>query len=462
MLLVALLDGERVDATKHSTESWSALKESKDRERLVMPLCGIRAIPKSRGSHTRFFAHHSVAECNLEHGGETKQHLAMKEALAGCVDAVPGWHAVVEFAHPSREWIVDVLAESDDRRQRVAFEVQLSSQSPENYFRRTDRYFQSGIFPVWLVPRRLEYHPIEVPVMVTGFGKSSEIPADVSGLLALETSQDFVRSAGDNATLGEAVTALLRHGHQWKGGSPEYQVEMRRQAEARERAELDVAAKRLADLEEAVKEMNLRFASPEIAFGRQCVESDSQAFVWGALTGCWNCEEPMLVWDARSPSPGKRWARVPALQVKNPVGPTRYENHPDVHRIVDRWAKAAQADIPKARIELRASKTKGGRYSAFVCPACDSLMGQFFVSRIRDEHWSLIGGPVIVEEVATPKEPAPRRRKQEPPKTAVYIAPIANSSPRVLAPKQTWAELHSEEGIAEARRKFLGTAAKSH
>lgn len=385
----------------------------------------------------------------------------MKEALAGCIDAVPGWHAVVEFAHPSREWIVDVLAESDDLRQRIAFEVQLSSQSPEKYFRRTDRYFRSGIFPVWLVPRRLEYHLIGVPVMVTGFGKSSAIPADVSALLALEISQDFVRSTGDTETLGETVTALLHHGHQWKGGSPENQVEMHRQAEAMQQAERDVAAKRLADLEEAVMEMNMRCASPEIAFGKHCVEADSQAFVWGALTGCWNCEEPMLVWDAHSPSPGKRWARVPALQVKNPVGPTRYENHPDVHQIVDRWTKATQADVPKARIELRASKTKGSRYSAFVCPACDSLIGQFFVSRIRDEHWSLIGGPVIVEKEAKPRQPAPPRRKLEPPKTPVSIAPVADPSPRVLAPKQTWAELHSEEGIAEARRKFMGTAGKS-
>lgn len=42
MLLVALFDGERVNATKHSIESWAALKDSKERERLVMPLCGIR------------------------------------------------------------------------------------------------------------------------------------------------------------------------------------------------------------------------------------------------------------------------------------------------------------------------------------------------------------------------------------------------------------------------------------
>lgn len=75
----------------------------------------------------------------------------------------------MEHQHQSREWTVDVLAESDDSRAKVAFEVQLSPQSPADYFKRTQRYFDSGLFPVWLVPRHLEYHPIKVPVVVTGF-----------------------------------------------------------------------------------------------------------------------------------------------------------------------------------------------------------------------------------------------------------------------------------------------------
>lgn len=152
MLLTALLDGVRMDATTYSAESWRELQNSDDRRRMVMPVCGIRAIAKTRGTSTKYFAHYRKTECKVEHGGESPQHLAMKEAMKVCIDRVSGWHAIVEHPHPSREWIIDVLAESDDRTRRIAFEVQLSSQSPENYFARSQRYFDSGAFPVWLVP----------------------------------------------------------------------------------------------------------------------------------------------------------------------------------------------------------------------------------------------------------------------------------------------------------------------
>lgn len=111
----------------------------------------------------KFFAHLRKAGCKVDHGGESPQHLAMKGALKDCIDLVPGWHAIVEYPHRSREWIIDVLAESDDLTRKVAFEVQLSSQTPDKYFARSQRYFDSGIFPVWLVPRRLEYHETKVP-----------------------------------------------------------------------------------------------------------------------------------------------------------------------------------------------------------------------------------------------------------------------------------------------------------
>lgn len=137
MPLIAILDGDRVDATTHDRQSWAALKKSDDRKRLVMPVCNIRAVAKSRGDDTRLFAHYRLRDCSVDHGGESPQHLAMKEALAWKIGTVPGWHALIEFPHPSREWIIDVLAESDDKHHRVAFEMQLSSQTLENYRRRS-------------------------------------------------------------------------------------------------------------------------------------------------------------------------------------------------------------------------------------------------------------------------------------------------------------------------------------
>lgn len=82
MLLTAMLDGSRVDATTYRKEAWSELQESEDRKRMVMPVCGVRAVAKTRGGITKFFAHLRKAGCKVDHGGETPQHLAMKEALS--------------------------------------------------------------------------------------------------------------------------------------------------------------------------------------------------------------------------------------------------------------------------------------------------------------------------------------------------------------------------------------------
>lgn len=196
MPLIAMLDGARVDATQYDSGSWAALQASEDRKRLVMPVCNIRAVAKTRGRATRFFAHYSLSGCTVDHGGESPQHLAMKEALARGIEAVPGWHAIIEYPHPSREWIIDVLAESDDRIHRVAFEVQLSSQAPAEYFRRTQRYFDSNVFPVWLVPRALEYSPVHLPMVITAFGKTSEVPEKPSELLDLQVRHDLSAEQG--------------------------------------------------------------------------------------------------------------------------------------------------------------------------------------------------------------------------------------------------------------------------
>jgi competence CoiA-like predicted nuclease len=46
-----------------------------------------------RGPSTRYFAHYSKKGCDYLHGGESLQHLALKEALQRCIDGVSGWHA---------------------------------------------------------------------------------------------------------------------------------------------------------------------------------------------------------------------------------------------------------------------------------------------------------------------------------------------------------------------------------
>lgn len=406
MLLVAMLDGARIDASAETPESWLELKQSEDRKRLVMPGCGLRAIARSSKLSTRYFAHHRQADCKIEHGGETPQHLAMKEALKLCINNVSGWHAVVEYAHPSRNWIVDVLAESDNLKTRVAFEVQLSAQPPDKYFARSQRYFDSGMFPVWLVPRGLDYQPTKVPVVVTGFNKSSAIPEDVSDLLDLPASQDFVQ-AGEH--VGSFIKTLLQHPTKiWRHGSPAEQAAQQQAAKERaaQRAAAEAEAWRIRDEADRQKiaELNDMSCSPISAFGEHFISTASHFFVWGSLTSCWKCKTRMLVWDALSPGPGKKWVRIPGLQVKPDVRESRLENHPEIHRAVDAWSRAVRADIPKAGIARRWIASAGRTYSTFICPSCDSPIGQSFISRLRPEKWSLLSGPIIEPEAATPRE----------------------------------------------------------
>ncbi|AOT05772.1 competence protein CoiA family protein [Arthrobacter sp. U41] len=409
MLLTAMLDGNRVEAATFTSEAWVELQRSEDRKRMVMPVCNVRAVAKTRGPFTRYFAHHRRDGCKVDHGGESPQHLAMKEALRLCIDRVPDWHAIVEHPHPSREWIIDVLAESDDFTKRVAFEVQLSSQTPENYFARSQRYFDSGAFPVWLIPRQLEYHETKVPVVVTGFGKTSEVPDDPAELLALPADQNFLLT-GDS--VGAFVEALLRKGHSWIHGTPHAQAEAQRAAE--EAAAVAAEAERMKQetIKQQIEAMNDLSASPESAFGHHTVRTRLDVHVWGSLTCCWECEEPMLVWDARTWSWG---GGMPRLQVKSEVDQKRLENHPEVHRAVDGWIRAAKPDVPKAVIKKRHTLASGRLYSAFVCPSCDSTMGQFFIACIRPEKWSVLGSPAAV-----------------PPPVPVIKIPAATTSPTPL------------------------------
>ncbi|MGO4120702.1 competence protein CoiA family protein [Arthrobacter sp. YAF16] len=463
MPLVAMLDGERVDATKHTRESWAELQSSDDRKQMVMPLCGIRAVAKTRGE-TRFFAHLTVADCRVEHGGETPQHQAVKTALRDRIDAIQGWHACLEYPHPSREWIIDVLAESDDGARRIAFEVQLSSQAPLGYQARSQRYFNDRVFPVWIVPRQLEHNGIEVPVVVTGFGKSSQLPEDPAELLQLPAISSF---SSEN-TLGKFVDAILTYPPRWPQGSPEDQLAAIRRAQEREQRARQEAELKQRHLEERIAEMNLNSASPEAAYGAHTVHTDGGPFVWATLTQCWSCEHPMMLWEAQAGDDGVQHTAAPRLKVKTDIRSKRYENHPDVHQALNRWIGETRADVGKAYLKMRRSKTKGAEYSAFVCPACDALMGQMFVSCIGTEKWSLVSAPLLKKTRTTEPSAKPRPvdawrgkpQKQRPPnEPAVQTLYRRPTVPEELQTdrKKTWAELHSPEGVAEARQKFMGT-----
>jgi hypothetical protein len=93
-------DGGEVDfVDEHCLVAWSELKSSEERKHMVMPVCVVRGVAKARGETTKLFELRK-AGCKVDHGGESPQHLAMKE---DCIDRVPGWHCIVEHPHRSRE-----------------------------------------------------------------------------------------------------------------------------------------------------------------------------------------------------------------------------------------------------------------------------------------------------------------------------------------------------------------------
>lgn len=462
MPLIAELDGRRLDATKMTAEAWAALQGSEGRRRLVMPVCGMRAIAKKRGASTQFFAHY-VADCGFDHGDESPQHLAMKAAVAARIDAVPGWHAAIEFPHPSREWIIDVMAESDDGRQRIAFEVQLSGQTPEAYFLRSERYFRDGVLPVWLIPRQLEWNRIRVPEVVTGFGKSSEVPDDVSDLLSLPADQELIPRA---QTLGALIDLLLTQGTRWQPGSPLQQKLRLEAAERQVERERAAAEADKEKSERAIEETNERCTAPEKAFGVHTVRSEGDPYIWATLMECWVCKFPSMVWDATTPAPGQKHHLETVPNPKSKVERKRYENHLDVHRLVDRWMREVESDVMKAEIDLRNSKTKGSTYSGFTCPVCGSLSGQFFISQVEAGRWSLICAPKQVEPRSRGETTAKQQKIGGRPggsgrrkKPRVIKRPVIPEMPleleRGYEPRKSWAETHSPDGVAEARRKFL-------
>lgn len=121
-----------------------------------MRCCGSSAIPKTSKLGTKFFAHKTDA-CGTE--GESTEHLRCKELIVeGAKNS--NWSAFPEEAGNDKHgnsWVADVLCTNNENK--IAFEVQLASQTFDEYKRRTERYNNSGVKCLWLIKRKRR-HPI--------------------------------------------------------------------------------------------------------------------------------------------------------------------------------------------------------------------------------------------------------------------------------------------------------------
>ncbi|MGY3567949.1 hypothetical protein ACVWWH_003692 [Sinomonas sp. RB5] len=73
----------------------------------------------------------------------------------------------------------------------------------------------------------------------------------------------------------------------------------------------------------------------------------------------------------------------------------RPEDLPSVRRAVDAWAARVHCHVPKALIRSAIGPYSRRTYAAYVCPSCHAVFEEYYLARIRDEHWSVIAEPAI-------------------------------------------------------------------
>ena len=148
MPLTATLAGERVEGPSLDEQEWAQLKARYAAGEELVMACGVTAFPRRSPLGLQHFVH-KVGGCALHAGGEESlEHLELKSLVANAARTA-GWNASLEYAAPDRSWIADVMAEKD--RRRIALEIQLSPQSPEEFQRRQQRYERAGIECLWYV-----------------------------------------------------------------------------------------------------------------------------------------------------------------------------------------------------------------------------------------------------------------------------------------------------------------------
>ncbi|MBE4719536.1 hypothetical protein [Pseudarthrobacter sp. AB1] len=449
--LVAYLNGERFDATEMAHDPWRGLIDYPGYKDLVLAECGRRASRVTRKGR-QFFKHYPEVDCDITHKSESAQHLAMKQALKDRVNAVPGWSATVEEAHPGRAWIADVMATHVSGR-RLAFEVQLSAQSEEEYVRRSQRYVDDRIGPVWVVPENFEWFRVKLPMIVTGFGKTSDLPLEPAELMELTRYQPMFRIT---ARVTIAVGRVLDPSFSWPHGTPHHQLEelaRQQEAEAKAAAAALELAERLAEQKRTAAEEAARVAAERIAqfiaaaaapgvCGVRPVVAGMR--VWASTVRCLKAGHPMLIWNLTEPR------LVPAARTDMwmPIA----ENRSNVRGHVERWLSVSGSGLTKAGIQWLHG---GSGQRVFVCPECKDVIKGRWVAALPAGKWSVIaeGSAARAEarEVLYRKPPEP-----PPPPPALVVPETAQTLP------ERFKTVHRTAAIVEGDPAFIGPRRWAH
>jgi hypothetical protein len=309
--LSGVVDGKRVVSSLLTEEQWSALKRDVRAKRLAITMpCGWPGSAKTSKLGTAYFAHRPGGDgCTA---GETAQHLLAKALIVDAIRAA-GWDAEPEVRGDG--WVADVMATRNGVR--VAFEVQWSNQSLDEYRQRQQRYRDAGIASIAWFARHIEHLP------------PAEKALPVFRLAISDAGEATVHIGSTLLPLSEAVERLLtrrlQHRDHLANGQP------------------------------------------------------AKALVEAAVMDCYRCKKRIGVWCLRGVTVRGRCGQVELRGRSVAMFPEkRPETELEIRAAGEHLAESM--GVAPARLARRYTKSSGTHYMAFICPHCRATCGEMFVA----------------------------------------------------------------------------------
>ncbi|RXZ36646.1 hypothetical protein D9O50_09115 [Oxalobacteraceae bacterium CAVE-383] len=149
LIAIRASDGTEIESFSIDRDIWKVMQKQ-PLGTYVMNRTHWPAVLKRSIRGLQFFAY-AAGYTGIKPEPESLHHQLSKVIIASTLRAA-GYSAKVEqqgSTPEGEEWQADVLSEANGRT--IAFEVQLSQQTLDEYQSRSDRYLRSGVKTIWLV-----------------------------------------------------------------------------------------------------------------------------------------------------------------------------------------------------------------------------------------------------------------------------------------------------------------------
>lgn len=160
-MLRIISDNQDINIQNVDEGTWLSLKAAK---RSTFYSCGHLAILKSNFNGTRYAAHYPTIECIHDGAIESADHIRLKMLVHDVAINSGEWEASIEEISDDRSFISDVLLTRKSDGKKLAVEIQLSKQAPEEYRRRQQKYYDAGIACLWVVKHQIGETLADIPV----------------------------------------------------------------------------------------------------------------------------------------------------------------------------------------------------------------------------------------------------------------------------------------------------------